>query len=240
MLLCNRSKVAVSPDPPICPCFNTTCNFLLCFFPCVCFYKSSCSCDSLTDCSCCWLSTVWNFCFEIMIVLPVGRDFGVTASFSSKWCAAVVLICLNLSCSRSRLCYCKRNFGWKGETEPDLSWDCLSLCFSCLWLNVATRLLKPRVALELCVSLALTMPEISHESSQGLKPDSSLCCWSCAFSFLLNIAKCYLLTTWMAEVSADLSPRFAVFSLNWFLRRLIFLEVIWLPPDSYLIRSREK
>ena len=149
-----------------------------------------------------------------MIVLPVGSDFGVTASFSSKWLAAVVLICLNLSCSRSRLCCYKRNLGWKGETELlDLS-CCFSLCLSCLWLNVATRLLKPRVALELCVSLALIMPEISHESSQGLKPDSSLCCWSCAFSFLLNIAKCYLLTTWIAELSADLSPRFAVLSLN--------------------------
>lgn len=64
---------------------------------------------------------------------------------------------------------------------------------------------------------------------------------------------CLVATSWIAVLSADLSLtpgkivgllllgwRGLGLSLNWFLRRESFLEVIWLPPDSYRIRSREK
>lgn len=102
--------------------------------------------------------------------------------------------------------------------------------------NDATKDEKPLAALDDYVSLALTIPDISQESSGPIITSLLMYTPGVSAIFYFIIAKVFLEITWKL-LSEFLS--FACFNLRLFLKNEIFLPIIWLPPDSCRRRSNE-
>lgn len=94
---------------------------------------------------------------------------------------------------------------------------------------------KPLAAFDDWESLALTIPEISHESSGPIITSLLTKTPGVSTNFCLMRASIFLETTWKLPTLFSA----AYFSFMLFLNNEIFFPIIWLPPDSCLIRSNE-